>query len=696
MSEDDEDQWRIENPHIARISDWASCTSMHGVQFLVESVNPDPMKRVIWIGCVMAAWGAIYIFLQQAFIDYLSNPVMMTVDLGNEVLDEIRFPAITICNYNRIRKSISISDPNLEAFSRDSDLWNDVIKVLYTGEDIDSLETLQEKVFSSIKIVEEGLILSHMKSLYSYSVDAYDNPPDQRDKIKAQTTDFALYGGMFKLVATESPFQNGLLYVRFNGKYVYGSQIRASFKSVFGTEEGFCHHFDPIIEFNETLTDLTFDEKLELSHQSTSDIGINLGKDWRMEVLLDARTYDTGYNPEGINGFKIKAHNSREVPVMTVAYKDALVGQRTHLYATPSVTRTIETANQYHPEDRGCYLDKEFSLKKGANYTQVNCNWSGALDQVVYRCGCLPCCVDNDYFRNRLKGEPKLCLGGDLTCAHFYMSNLQNFIRVRDVNGEEKSCLSACSELNFDLEEIDDQLTLGDTFYDKAYVLCPLAFALKAQCSTPVGRNILEKSQYANLCGLLEKEFVPGLTFFELRCNPLDAPQLNAECMSDSYFKSKECQELAKQNWDHHGIKNITRFSKHVMGDEFEPTSYGYLMSGRANDFSKALMDGMELYARNNLAAFTISFKNPLIITIIRDQRTPIIWFISTLGGILGVACGMSLVSIVEAIEAFFEAFILFCQKAIRDRKRNLVIRDSPNDADLFRQILIKKLDEQR
>ena len=68
-----------------------------------------------------------------------------------------------------------------------------------------------------------------------------------------------------------------------------------------------------------------------------------------------------------------------------------------------------------------------------------------------------------------------------------------------------------------------------------------------------------------------------------------------------------------------------------------------------------------------NLAVVTLSFKDPLVLSVIKDLKTPVISFVSTMGGILGICAGMSFISCFEAIEAWTEAAVLFIKKKRSD-----------------------------
>ena len=65
-----------------RMALYCSQTTWHGMQFLIVENNPNPMKRLIWVAIMTAAFGCICIFMQQAIIDYLKSGTVTTLELS--------------------------------------------------------------------------------------------------------------------------------------------------------------------------------------------------------------------------------------------------------------------------------------------------------------------------------------------------------------------------------------------------------------------------------------------------------------------------------------------------------------------------------------------------------------------------------------------------------------------------------------
>jgi amiloride-sensitive sodium channel len=53
---------------------------------------------------LLAAWGVIYIIL-DVWREYINSPTVTTVDSTTYPIWEVPFPAIAVCNINKISKS---------------------------------------------------------------------------------------------------------------------------------------------------------------------------------------------------------------------------------------------------------------------------------------------------------------------------------------------------------------------------------------------------------------------------------------------------------------------------------------------------------------------------------------------------------------------------------------------------------------
>ncbi|GFN93968.1 acid sensing ion channel 1 [Plakobranchus ocellatus] len=101
------------------IHEFIQSTSMHGVQHIMR--HRSVWRRMVWSVLVIGfvAWAAHNVY--QIVSDYSSNPVQTSV--SSEYQGKMKFPAVTVCNLNRIRLSKA---PQSLVRNLPSDIMDDV------------------------------------------------------------------------------------------------------------------------------------------------------------------------------------------------------------------------------------------------------------------------------------------------------------------------------------------------------------------------------------------------------------------------------------------------------------------------------------------------------------------------------------------------------------------------------------------
>jgi amiloride-sensitive sodium channel len=67
------------------------------------------LYRLLWtVIQLLAAWGVIYIIL-DVWREYVNSPTVTTVDSTTYPIWKVPFPAIAVCNINKISKSAALN-----------------------------------------------------------------------------------------------------------------------------------------------------------------------------------------------------------------------------------------------------------------------------------------------------------------------------------------------------------------------------------------------------------------------------------------------------------------------------------------------------------------------------------------------------------------------------------------------------------
>jgi hypothetical protein len=93
-ADNDED---IENRTIFKMwQDFLHSLTLHGFRFIFE---PGPIfRRIVWLAILLCAIGMVTFQSKKSIQKYIDHPITTSVQV--EFLDEIAFPAVTICNFN--------------------------------------------------------------------------------------------------------------------------------------------------------------------------------------------------------------------------------------------------------------------------------------------------------------------------------------------------------------------------------------------------------------------------------------------------------------------------------------------------------------------------------------------------------------------------------------------------------------------
>ena len=75
-------------------------TTVHGFRYVVEGL--DIYERVFWIVCILVSFLASSKVIYTSFLNWNSVPVQTTVDTVSLAIEELDFPATTVCNLEEL------------------------------------------------------------------------------------------------------------------------------------------------------------------------------------------------------------------------------------------------------------------------------------------------------------------------------------------------------------------------------------------------------------------------------------------------------------------------------------------------------------------------------------------------------------------------------------------------------------------
>ena len=84
------------------IQEFASTTTIHGIAYVFDNAL-KPFDRILWILAVCLGTGFAIILSLEAWIDWKDSPVLTSVSSTGLPIQNIDFPAITICSQGLIK-----------------------------------------------------------------------------------------------------------------------------------------------------------------------------------------------------------------------------------------------------------------------------------------------------------------------------------------------------------------------------------------------------------------------------------------------------------------------------------------------------------------------------------------------------------------------------------------------------------------
>ncbi|XP_076033045.1 pickpocket 12 [Oratosquilla oratoria] len=124
-------------------------TSVGGISNAYRSLHT--IRRLVWLSLFLVGCYFTVKDVVGVFNEYFSYPVITTVGVSHK--ETVTFPAVTVCNQNRIRCSMLIKS----AFNASSGVDSDLLKISGCMDTMESCETVWEEIISAGNVDPTGL-----------------------------------------------------------------------------------------------------------------------------------------------------------------------------------------------------------------------------------------------------------------------------------------------------------------------------------------------------------------------------------------------------------------------------------------------------------------------------------------------------------------------------------------------------------
>ncbi|KAI9565143.1 putative amiloride-sensitive sodium channel [Daphnia sinensis] len=375
------------------VKEFCDTTSIHGLKYITEEKS-HWLKRVMWTLVFLAGIFFSGYFCWQMWNKWVDSPVLMSLDSNRYPLKNIPFPAVTICNVNKVSKT----------------------KLLRVMEDPRYKNITYEKMQKTLRYMTKlDRAIQNEKEL--------DNLSGYYKSLNISSTD------LFDVLKKSAPSCRDMV---MDCIWLGVPSPCIEYFSFLPTDDGICCTFNGA-KYEDAELDIKSNEHKKLH---VGGNGYRMG----LALVLDADIEDYSVTNGKFDGFKVLVHTSEEFP--DVADRGFVLGPGSETFVgVKGITtfNTEEVAKDVTPHQRQCQVEGEKKLKYFPQYSRSACTIECATQLMQERCKCRP------YFFRADKGT-KLC---DLA---LYSCISDAYEDVREREDQFCSCLPPCSDVWYDPE----------------------------------------------------------------------------------------------------------------------------------------------------------------------------------------------------------------------------------------------------
>ncbi|XP_052126950.1 sodium channel protein Nach-like isoform X2 [Frankliniella occidentalis] len=403
------------------VADYMQQTSLHGYRYLTEP-GRHWFERLLWLVVHALATGGVVWQVNTMYHEYRTQVPITTVQSTHYHVSLVPFPAVAICDINKIRKS------RVQALAAKLIREHGLASV--TQEELTGLLRFLGRLYDHSREGEEYIMrLEELFITYNVTLD---------------------YRGVMQMLGTQC--DELLLACRWAGKAKPCTELFETRK----TMEGYCCTFNyvrPTDNFD-TSYDETGEVVAEDAQRSLAD-GPMMG----LSVLVNSNISDYFYPLLPTTGVKLLVFNPNDYPdTASGGLIEKLVMAQEEVFFTLSSVTTKPTAEVVglSKERRGCLFNNEKILFSNF-YSYSDCLMDCRVQSMRNLCGCLP-------FYSPVKGkeeDTRVCEIGDLRCLNKHTEMWQTLRPRQDLPGLElemtqslecNECFPACGDTVYHVE----------------------------------------------------------------------------------------------------------------------------------------------------------------------------------------------------------------------------------------------------
>ncbi|XP_026828089.1 sodium channel protein Nach [Ooceraea biroi] len=208
----------------------------------------------------------------------------------------------------------------------------------------------------------------------------------------------------------------------------------------------------------------------------------NIGPEYGLSVLLDPELDDYFYKILPINGFKVLLYNPMSYPdVASGRVREVIVSPRieTYLKLDATLFYTTEDAQKHDIQERDCLFQTEESRIFHGYYSFSDCIMYCRMQDILRLCGCVP--FFYPMTRDIANASTRACNLKDLFCLRKYKEKWQN-VKPRVENNMTPfndsmfegigylscNCFPSCTDITYNVKSNSIPLSLSELYWGRS------------------------------------------------------------------------------------------------------------------------------------------------------------------------------------------------------------------------------------
>ncbi|KAK5646215.1 hypothetical protein RI129_004679 [Pyrocoelia pectoralis] len=404
------------NPCNKHVESYLRNSTLHGLSY-VGNRNISYWGRAFWLIAFAIGLSSAGYFIVGIFIKYITNPILISMNPSPIGMENVPFPAVTICNSN-------LAPKNVPYLSVDKDVTCSQNKISFIPPDRKSnqLEYIKEFLLNVSQPCKK--MLQTCKWNYGANASCED---------------------YFNVIATNEGIccTFNMIPLKHILRYPERSELNPSFRA----------HSEYRPEDWSPSKGYSKDAPFNVTPFRSPGPGSIAGLTFTLDADIENYSCSDGYS----DGVKILLHNPTQLPNMQNYGFLLPFGYEIQIVYKPIIYDYLPSFEALDFNKRMCYFRNERYLRFYRSYSNNNCRMECLANKTLKECGCVP------FYCPKANDTP-ICLAANESCV----SIVKELFEQITENEDSCKCKPTCFQVEYDKVMSYGEIT--DKFQRKGYL----------------------------------------------------------------------------------------------------------------------------------------------------------------------------------------------------------------------------------